>query len=73
MAVETKSKTVRAGSKTYFFDLRSTSSDKTPFLAITESVFKGEGEERERSTVTVFPEHIDEFLAVLKDMAQESA
>ncbi len=73
MAVSTKSKTVRAGSKTYFFDLRTTSSDKTPFLAITESVFKGEGEERERSTVTVFPEHIDEFLATLKDMAQELA
>ena len=73
MAVDTKAKTVRAGAKTYFFDLRSTSSDKTPFHAITESVFKGEGKERERSTITVFSEHIDEFLATLKDMAQELA
>ena len=73
MAVDTKSKTLRAGSKTYFFDLRSTSLDKTPFLAITESLFKGEGEERERSTITVFSEHIDEFLATLKEMAQELA
>lgn len=71
MAVDTKSKTIRAGAKTYFLDVKETPTEKTPYLAITESLFKGEGEERHRSTITVFPEQIDEFLDALKELAQQ--
>jgi hypothetical protein len=46
---------VKAGSKTYFFDLKQTR-DHKPYLLITESRFKGEGEERERVSISVFPE-----------------
>jgi hypothetical protein len=54
------SATVKAGAKTYFFDLKQTKEGK-PFLVITESRFKGEGEERERASITVFPENATEF------------
>lgn len=52
--------TVKAGAKTYFFDIKETREGKN-YLQITESRFKGEGEERERVTITVFPEHAEEF------------
>ena len=48
------SKILKAGAKTYFFDLKETK-DKKPFLLITESRFKGEDEERERSQYCGFP------------------
>jgi len=35
---------------------------------ITESRFKGEGGERELSSVVVFPEQIKEFNSALKEM-----
>ena len=54
------SKTVKAGSKTYFFDIKETKEGK-PYLLITESRFKGEGEERERSSIIVFQENAQEF------------
>ncbi|MGB6681366.1 MAG: DUF3276 family protein [Candidatus Bathyarchaeia archaeon] len=48
-----RSKTLKAGSKTYFFDIKETKEGK-PFLVITESRFKGDGEERERSAIIAF-------------------
>ena len=45
MADQTESKTVKAGSRTYFFDLRETKEGQ-PYLTITESRFKGEGKDR---------------------------
>jgi len=61
------SKTVKAGSKTYFFDLKKTK-DKRPYITITESNFKGEGEDRERKTLVVFPESAQKFAKALSEM-----
>lgn len=70
VAEEENSKTLRAGSKTYFFDVKETT-EGDPYLAITESRFKGEDEERERSTIVVFPEQAEEFAAAVVAMAQK--
>lgn len=62
------SKMVKAGATTYFFDIKQTK-DKKPFLVISASRFKGEGEERERASMTLFPEHSQAFIEALKEMA----
>lgn len=49
------SKQVRAGSRTYFIDVE-TSKEGQRYLKITESRFKGEGNDRERATIIVFPD-----------------
>jgi hypothetical protein len=63
------SKTLKAGSKTYFLDIRETKGGK-PYLMITESRFKGEGEERERSTIIVFQENALEFAEAVSQMTE---
>ena len=68
--VEQKSETIRAGSKTYFIDLKETKEGK-PFLVITESRFKKEGDERERISIAVFPEYAEAFLNALQEMVPE--
>ncbi len=60
MAEQEDSIIVKAGSRTYFFDLKQTR-DKKPYLLITESRFKGEGEERERISISIFPETAEAF------------
>lgn len=60
MTDDAESRTVKAGSKTYFFDIKKTRQDK-PYLVITESRFKGEGKERERVSISIFPENAEEF------------
>ena len=64
----TASKIIKAGSTTYFFDVKTTKGGK-PFLVITESRFKGEGSERQRSSIVVFPEQIMEFSSSLQEIA----
>ena len=54
------SEILKAGAKTYFFDLKKTKEDK-PYLLITESRFSGEEGERERNTIVIFPEQAEEF------------
>ena len=61
------SETIKAGSKTYFFDLRSTREGKA-FLSITESRLKGEGGERERNTILIFPEEAQKFADTVSEM-----
>jgi hypothetical protein len=61
------SKTIRAGATTYFLDIKESQAGK-PYLAITESRFKGEGSQRQRATIVVFPEHITEFLQTLNEV-----
>jgi len=61
------SKVVKAGSKTYFFDVKMTKEGK-PYLVITESRFKGENKARERVSLTVFPEQAAEFVTGLKEV-----
>jgi hypothetical protein len=58
---------VRAGSKTYFFDVETTKEGKR-YLRITESRFKGEGKDHERSRIVVFPEHGWEFAQAVTEM-----
>jgi hypothetical protein len=70
MPINTANKTVKAGSTTYFFDVKETKGGK-PYLVITESRFKGEGSERQRSSIVVFPEQINEFTSALKEMVSE--
>ena len=64
------SKTLKAGSKTYFFDIKETK-DRKPYLVITESRFKGEGEERERSAILVFQESAQEFAEAVSQMSEK--
>ena len=64
-----QSKTVKAGSKTYFFDINRTKDGKM-YLAITESRFKGEGEERERSSIFVFQENAQKFATAVSEMVK---
>jgi len=47
------SKVVKAGSKTYFFDIKKTQEGKA-YLVITESRFQGEERKRERASLIVF-------------------
>ncbi len=67
MAEHDDSIIVKAGSKTYFFDLKQTRDNK-PYLLLTESRFKGEGEERERVSITIFPESAVPFGQAVAEM-----
>ncbi|MCB0167500.1 MAG: DUF3276 family protein [Anaerolineae bacterium] len=67
MTNQTESKTVKSGARTYFFDLKQTQEGKS-LLVITETRFKGEGQERERASIVVFPEQAQEFLATVQEM-----
>jgi hypothetical protein len=69
MAENDDSIIVKAGSKTYFFDLKQTRDNK-PYLLLTESRFKGEGEERERISITVFPESAGPFGQAVAEMVE---
>ena len=62
------SRTVRAGSITYFFDVKQTKEGK-PFLVITESRYKGEGENHERKSIVVFQDNIQEFSKAVSEIA----
>jgi hypothetical protein len=65
-----ESRTVKAGSKTYFFDVKETKDGK-PYLIITESRFKGDGKERERRTIIVFQENAKEFANTVTQMTNK--
>ncbi len=67
MSEEGDSMTVKAGAKTYFFDVKMTKQDK-PYLVITESRFKGEGEQRVRVSMSIFPEQATEFAEAVQSM-----
>ena len=61
-------KQVRAGSKTYFLDIETTKEEGKRYLRITESRFKGEGKDRERKSIVVFPEHAQEFATAVAEI-----
>ena len=67
MSESTASKTMKAGGTTYFFDVKQ-AKDGKPYLVITASRFKGEGNERERNAIFVFQEQAQEFLATTQEM-----
>jgi hypothetical protein len=70
MADHNNSRTVKAGSKTYFFDLKETKEGE-PYLTITESRFMGEGKDRERASIVVFPDYAQDFLEATQEMIGE--
>ena len=55
-----KSSMVRAGKRTFFFDVKVTS-DRKKYLKITESIFEGEGKERKYNSLFIFPETAQDF------------
>lgn len=69
MEREKQSEMIKAGAKTYFFDIKETREGK-PFLIITESRLRPEGEKPERSSIMVFKENIEDFSYVVKKMAE---
>lgn len=65
MAAQNVSKTIKAASRTYFFDLRKTKDGK-PYLVITESRLK----ENQRSQITIFGEEARAFLDATREMIE---
>ncbi len=64
MADKDDSKTLKASSRTYFFDLKQTKEGKH-YLLITESRMKT----NQRNQIAVFPEEAPGFLAAVQEMA----
>jgi hypothetical protein len=61
------SKTMRAGRKTYFFDAKE-SKNGNRYLQITESRQDQAGQ-RNRSSIFLFPDHIEQFQQTLSEVA----
>lgn len=69
MEEEKISKMLKAGGrKTFFFDVKRAKNEKK-YLTITESRFVGEGKERQRQSLILFPEQIDEFIKIVSELA----
>jgi len=62
-----KSTNFRIGARTFFFDINIASND-SKYLRVTESRFMGEGKDRIRNSVVLFPEDIADFQKSLKTM-----
>ena len=62
-----ESTTVKAGARTYFFDLKQ-SKDGNAYLVITESRPKGDVDEWERSRLLVFADHAQDFARTTQKM-----
>lgn len=62
-----KTSNFRIGARTFFFDVNLASND-TKYLKITESRFTGEGEDRIRNSVILFPEDLKDFQKNLKEI-----
>lgn len=67
--VKTDSKMVKAGSRTYFFDIKEAKNGKK-YLVLTESRLVGDEnkKERQRSTLILFPEQAKEFAKMVNEM-----
>ncbi len=59
-------KRVRAGKRTYFFDVKSTKSEKDFYITITESKRVGE-EEYEKHKIFLYKEDFDKFHDALEE------
>ena len=70
MEREKKGEMLKASTKTYFFDIKETRESK-PFLVITESRLRGEGQKAQRSSIMIFEENIEEFAALVSQMAEK--
>lgn len=66
---EVYTKKIRAGKRTYFFDIRSTRGNDY-YITITESKrrqFPGEGKEYEKHKIFLYKEDFNKFLATLNE------
>lgn len=63
------SQSVRAGSITYFFDVKVTKQGK-PYLMLTMSRFKGENEDWDRVSIPLFPEYVQNFSKTFLEITQ---
>lgn len=64
---ELYTKRVRAGKRTYFFDVKSTKSEKDFYVTITESKRVGE-EEYEKHKIFLYKEDFDKFSDALDEV-----
>ncbi|MGB2867223.1 MAG: DUF3276 family protein [Bacteroidota bacterium] len=62
-------KRVRAGKRTYFFDVKSTKSEKDFYITITESKRVGE-EEYEKHKIFLYKEDFDKFRDALQETVE---
>ncbi len=65
---ERESVTIKASGRMYFLDVETTSEGK-PYLKITESRSMGKDKDRERNTIFVFQENVEEFANAVSEMA----
>lgn len=63
-----KSAMLRAGKRTFFFDVKVASNNKK-YLKITESAFEGEGKERRYNSFLLFPENLVDFQQRLTEVS----
>lgn len=59
------SKNIKAGGRTYFFDIRKTKSGEK-YIHITES--RQENGEWVRNNIVIFHDHVDEFFKILDEI-----
>jgi hypothetical protein len=62
-------KRVRAGKRTYFFDVKSTKSEKDFYITITESKRVGE-DEYEKHKIFLYKEDFDKFREALEETVE---
>lgn len=67
-----KSSMLRAGKRTFFFDVKLASNNKK-YLKITESAYEGEGKERRYNSFLLFPEQVVDFQQRLTEISQHLA
>jgi hypothetical protein len=70
MSAERENITIKAIGRTYFLDVKETK-DGNPFLIITESRSKGEGNDRERSSILIFQDNLKEFAEAVSNIANK--
>ncbi|MBI2019575.1 DUF3276 family protein [Candidatus Daviesbacteria bacterium] len=63
-----KSAMLRAGKRTFFFDVKLASNNKK-YLKITESAFEGEGKERKYNSFLLWPENLVDFKERLTEVS----
>lgn len=59
---------LRAGKRTFFFDVKVASNSKK-YLKITESSFEGEGKERRYNSFLLWPENLTDFQQRLTEVS----
>jgi len=71
---KSESKLVKAGSRTYFFDIKEAKNGKR-YLVLTESRLVGDKNknEHQRSSLIIFPEQAKEFAEVVNEMTAKLA